>query len=129
MNPIFKYNENAKYSTKDLKGGYTANDFSVLDVYLDEKEPSSKIQLSNIFKDHHIVAKLGPTAVGYDEWPLPNALWMKFYNGHGKYKPELNEYFQMHRCQLNFAMFFAKSARGILWRHRNRPNLLVLCVY
>ena len=32
---------------------------------------------------------------------------MKFYNCHGKYKPELNEYFHMYRCQLNFAMFCA----------------------
>ena len=35
--------------------------------------------------------------------PLEN-----FYNSHGKYKPELNEYFQMYRCQLNFAMFCPK---------------------
>ena len=62
-----------------------------------------KIQLLNIFKDHHIVAQTGATAVGY-------ALWMKFYNSHGKYRPELNEYFHMYGCQLNFAMF---SATGI----------------
>ena len=34
MNPIFKYNGNAKYLTKDLKDGQNANDFSLLDVYL-----------------------------------------------------------------------------------------------
>ena len=54
MNTIFKYNANAKYSTKDLKGGYNSNNFSLLDVYLDEKGTSVKIQLPNIFKDHHI---------------------------------------------------------------------------
>ena len=27
MRPIFKYNVNVKYSTKDLKGGYTGNGF------------------------------------------------------------------------------------------------------
>ena len=32
----FKYNVNAKYSTKDLRGGHN-NNFSLLDVYLDEK--------------------------------------------------------------------------------------------
>ena len=53
---IFKYNANAKYSTKDLKGGYNSNTFSLLNVYLDEKRPSVKIQLPSIFKDHHIVA-------------------------------------------------------------------------
>ena len=67
MNPIFKYNSNAKYSTKHLKGGHNTDDFSLLDVYL-------------------IVMV--------------------------EYKPELNEYFHMYRCQLNFAMFCATSALG-----------------
>ena len=74
MTLIFRYNSNAKYSTKDLKGGYDSNNFSLLDEYLDEKGPSVKIQLLNIFKDHHVVAKPSPIAVGYDEWPLSNAL-------------------------------------------------------
>ena len=96
MNTIFSYNVNAKYSTKDLKGGYNSINFSLLDIYLDEKGPSVKIQLLNIFKDHHIVAKRSTAAVGYDEWPLSNALWMKFYDSHCKYKPELIEYFHMY---------------------------------
>ena len=105
---IFKYNANVKYSTKDLKGGHNSINFSLLDIYLAEKGPSI-IQLSNIFKYHPIVAKSSTTSVGYDEWSLPNALWMKFYNSHGKYKPELNEYFHMYRCQLNFALVFLGS--------------------
>ena len=128
MNTIFKYNANAKYSTKDLKGGYNSNNFSLLDVYLDEKGTSVKIQLPNIFRDHHIVAKPRPTTAG-DEWPLSLALWRKFYNSHGKYKPELNEYFHMYRCQLNFAMFCVTSALGISWQHLNHPNLFVRSVY
>ena len=72
------------------------NNFSLLDVYVDEKGLSVKIQLPNIFKDHDIVAQPSPTTVGYDEWPLSLALWRKFYNSHGKYKPELNEYFHMY---------------------------------
>ena len=67
MKTIFKYNANAKYLTKDLKGGYNSNDFSLLNICLDEKGPSVKIQLLNIFKDHHIVTKLSPATVGYDE--------------------------------------------------------------
>ena len=59
-----------------------------------------KIQLPNTFKDHHIVAKPSPMTVGYDEWSLFIALWTKFYNSHGKYQPELNEYFHMYQCQL-----------------------------
>ena len=129
MNTIFSYNANAKYSTKDLKGGHNNINFSLLDIYLNEKGPSVKIQLLNIFKDHHIVAQTSPTAVGYDEWPLSNALWMKFYNSHGKYKPELNEYFHMYQCQLNFALFCATSALGISWQYFNHPNLLVRSVY
>ena len=43
----------------------------------------------------------------------------------GKYKPELNEFFLMYRCQLNFALFCATSALGISWQHLNHPNLLV----
>ena len=126
---VFSYNPNAKYLTKDLKGGHNSINFSLLDIYLDEKGPSIKIQLSNIFKDHHIVAKPSTTSVGYDEWPLSNALWMKFYNSHGKYKPELNKYFHMYRCRLNFALFCATSALGISWQHLNDPNLLVRSVY
>ena len=57
MNPIFKYNNNAKHSAKDLKGGYNGNNFLLLDLYLDEKGTFMKIQQLNIFKDHHTVAK------------------------------------------------------------------------
>ena len=81
---------------------------------MNEKGTSVKIQLPNIFRDHHIVAKPRPAMAG-DEWPLSLALWRKFYNSHGKYKPELNEYFYLYRCQLNFAMFAATSAIGISW--------------
>ena len=88
MNTIFKYNANAKYSTKDLKGGYSSNNFSLIDIHLDEKGPSVKIQLPNIFKDHHIVVQATPATVGYNEWSLSLTLWRKFYNNHGKYKPE-----------------------------------------
>ena len=73
MNTIFKYNSSAKCSTKDLKGGYNSNNFSLLDVYLDEKKTSVKIQLPNIFGDHQIVAKPRPITAG-DEWPLSLAL-------------------------------------------------------
>ena len=64
MNTIFNYNVNAKYPTKDLKCGYNSNNSLLLNVYLDEKGPSVKIQLSNIFKDHHIIAKPKPTIAG-----------------------------------------------------------------
>ena len=50
-------------------------------------------------------------------------------NGHGKYKSELNEYFHMYGCQLNFALFSVTSALGISWQHLNHPNLLVRAVY
>ena len=64
MSMVFNSNANAKYSTKDLKVGYNSNNFSLLDVYLDEKGTSIKIQLLNIFRDHHIVAKPKPTTAG-----------------------------------------------------------------
>ena len=105
MNTIFKYNANAKCSTKDLEGGYNSNNFSLIDVYLDGKGPWVKIQLPNIFEDHHIVAQPTPTTVGYDEWPLSLTLRKKIYNSHYKYKPELSKYFHMYQCQLNFVMF------------------------
>ena len=129
MNPIFKYNANTKYSTKDLKGWYNGNNFSLLDVYLDEKGPSVKIQLLNIFKHNQVVAKPSPTAVGYDEWPLSNTLWTKFYNSHGRYRPELNEHFHMYQCQLNFAMLCTTGALGISWQHLNHPNWILRNVY
>ena len=64
MNTIFNYNANSKYLTKDLKGGNNSNNFSFFNIYLDEKGMSVKIQLPNIFKDHHIVAQPTPTTVG-----------------------------------------------------------------
>ena len=103
MNTIFKYN--AKVFDQRFKSGYSSNNFSLLNIYLDEKGPSVKIQLPNIFKDRHIVAKPSPATVGYDEGSLWNALGTKFYNDHGKYKPELSEYFHMYRCQLNLLCF------------------------
>ena len=54
MNTIFKCNANVKYSTKDLKGGYNSNNFSLPKVYLDEQGPSVNIQLPTIFKDHKL---------------------------------------------------------------------------
>ena len=93
------------------------------------KRTIPKIQLPNIFKNHHIVAQPRPTAVGYDEWSLSLPLWRKCYNSHGNYKPELNEYFHMYWCQLNFAMSCVTSALCISWQHLNHPNLLVRSVY
>ena len=113
MNPILRYNSNAMYSTKDLKGEYNINNFSLLDVCLNEKGPYVKIQLLNVFEDHHIVAQLSPIAVDYDEWPLSNALWIRFYKNRGKYRLELNESFHMYQVQINFAMFCLTSALGI----------------
>ena len=54
---------------------------------------------------------------------------MIFCNIHGKYKPELNEYFHVYPCQLTFALFCATSAFGISWQHLNHSNLLVPDVY
>ena len=59
----------------------------------------------------------------------PLSLGENFCNSHGKYKPELNEYFHMYRCQLNFAMFFVRGTLGISWQHLNHSNLLVSAVY
>ena len=113
---------------KDLKGGYNSSNFSLLDVYLDEKKTTAKIQLPNIFKDHHIVVQPNPTTAD-DECSLFLALWRKYYNSHGKCKPGLNEHFHMYRYQLNFAMFAITSALGISWQHLNHPNLLVRSVH
>ena len=66
MNSIFKYNGDAKYSTKDLKGGYIGNNISTLDVYPNENITSVKIQLLDNFKDHHIVGYSDPAAIGCD---------------------------------------------------------------
>ena len=127
MKTIFSYNANAGYSTKGGKDGYN-NDFPLLNVYLDEKGTLVKIQLPNIFKDYHIIAKPKPAIAG-DEWPLSLALSRKCYNSHGKYKPELSKYFHMYRCQLNFTMFATTSTLGISWQHLNHTNLLVWPVY
>ena len=96
---------------------------------MDEERTSVKIQLPDIFKDHHIVTQPTLTTVRYDEWSLYLNLWNKFYNSHGKYRSELNEYFHMYWCQLKFAMFHATSALGISWQHLNHPTLFVRTVY
>ena len=67
MESIFKHNSYTKYLTKSWKDGYNSKKFSLLDVYLKEKGPSAKVELLNIFKGHHIVAKLSPMAVAYYE--------------------------------------------------------------
>ena len=72
MNTTFKYNASAKYSTKGLKCGYNSDNFSLWNIYLDEKGTSVKIQLPNIFRDHHIVAKQrlvmnGPYLLPFEE--------------------------------------------------------------
>ena len=112
-------------SENDLRGGYNSNNFSLLD----EKGPSVKIQLLNMFKDHHFVVKPSHIAVGFGEWLSFNALWLKFYNSHGKYRPELNEYFHMYEYQLTFTMFCGTSALGISWEPLNHPDLILLSVY
>ena len=48
MKPILKYNDNAKDSSKNLEGEHTSDNFLVLDVDLNDKESSIKIQLMNI---------------------------------------------------------------------------------
>ena len=78
--------------------------------------------------DHHTVARLGPTAVVYDEWQLYNALRIKFYNGHGKHRPKLSTYFQIYWYQLNFSMLCATSVLDISWQHLNHPDLKIRCV-
>ena len=64
--PEFKYNGKANFSTKDLNEGYTVNDFSVLDVYLNEKGLSVKIQLLNIFKNSYIKSAYYSICDDYD---------------------------------------------------------------
>ena len=129
MNTIFKYNAHAKYSTKDLKVGYNSNNVSLSDVYLNGKRASVKIQLTNTFPDHHIVAQPTLATVGYGEWPLSLVLCRIFYNSHRKYNPELNKYFHMYQFQLNFVIICVTSALGISWQHLNHLNLLVRSVY
>ena len=53
-------NGNVKYLSKGLKDGYDIINFSLLDVCLNEGGRSVKIQLLNIFQNHHIVAKSSP---------------------------------------------------------------------
>ena len=60
---------------------------------------------------------------------LSNTLWIKFFNSHSKYKPELNKYFHIYRCQLDFTLFCATGALVISCQHLNHPNLLVHSVY
>ena len=54
---------------------------------------------------------------------------MKVYNGHGKYKTESHEFFQIYRRQLNFAMSSATGALSIFWQHLNHANLHVRSVH
>ena len=47
---IFKYDINVKYLPKNLKDWYNCNDFSLLDIYLNDKRPSAKIKLVFLLK-------------------------------------------------------------------------------
>ena len=42
---LLKYKSNAKYLTKDLRGGYNANDFSLLDECMNNKRLTVKIKV------------------------------------------------------------------------------------
>ena len=53
-----------RFQPKNLKSGYTSNNFLILNVCLKEKGPPVKIRQLSISKDHHIIAKSGPTAIG-----------------------------------------------------------------
>ena len=112
MSWVFKHNSNAKYSTKDLKRGHNSSNVSLLDANLNEKGPNAKIQLLNIFRDHHLVAKLIPIAAGYllqmpiFQCPLDDGF---FY----KYKLESNEYFYVYNCQIKLRIIFVTSALSI----------------
>ena len=64
MKSRFKYSNNTEDSIKNLKGGYTDDDFRVSDVYMIEKGLFVKTQLLDIFKDHHIVVWASPTTIG-----------------------------------------------------------------
>ena len=55
--------------------------------------------------------------------------FISIYNSHGKYKPKLNKYFHMYRCQLNFSLFSVTSAFGISCQHLDHPNLLLRSGY
>ena len=46
-NFLFKYNSNAKYLTKSLRGGYSENNVLLLDVYINSKGLSAKSKLLN----------------------------------------------------------------------------------
>ena len=54
---------------------------------------------------------------------------MKFYNSHGKYKLELNEFFSYVSMPVKLCHACATSALGISWQHLNHPNLLFRSVY
>lgn len=120
MNLILKYNRNGYEK-------FTGNDFSVLNVHLNDK-PSVKTQLLNTFKDHFIVVKLCPTAKIYDEWLLSNTIWIKIYHYHGKYKAEFSQYFQMYYFQPNLAMFCATSVLSVSLQYVNHQNFLLWSV-
>ena len=55
MNPVFKQNDNAIYFIKNLKNGYTRQQFFLYTCM--KKKTYVKIKLLNIFMDHRIIAK------------------------------------------------------------------------
>ena len=106
MNQIFKYNGNAKCSAKSLKVHILAMDFWFW-------------RYCSMKKDCQLKSSC---------W-ISNVVSKRFYDGHGKYSPELSRYFIMRRCQLNFDMFCATSALDISWRCLNHPNMLIFSLW
>ena len=74
MNTLFNDNANAKYSTKDLKGGYRQQHLFIAESTLRWEKTLVKIQLQNIFKDHHIAAQPTFTTVGHYSLPFGKKL-------------------------------------------------------
>ena len=83
LRPIFKYNVNAKYSTKDLKGWYTGNGFFRAGCIREWKKPYT-CMLKASCRTSLKIDIFCSASKGCDECPLSNTLWTKFYNGQGK---------------------------------------------
>ena len=124
MNPIFKYNPNASYSTKNLSDHTSTLNLEKQAIYLSDKGEHVGLEFKDIFKAHEIIPDRGLLKPG-DQWKMVYELARQLK----RRQPKLDEYFHMYRCQLNFAMFCATSALGISMQHLNSHNPLIKSVY
>ena len=111
---VYNYVPHVGYKVNLSSGGI---DMSEHKIYVNETQYFEP-KFPNIFEEYEITKN--------DSWSMSNNLFLKMLRGGTL---ELNEYFNLYRAQLNFAIFCATSALGISKEHLTQGSNLLKSFY